>query len=81
MLEVGKGMGTIDDYWEDVTIYYVEFVASTGSNSKRKHRKTLAFNSSISKEDVYHLVSVYFNHIDEVLYVDELTDGLRLKEQ
>ncbi|MCC4311417.1 hypothetical protein [Carnobacterium maltaromaticum] len=74
-------MGTVEDYWEDVTIYYVEFVAFTGSNSRRKHRKTLAFNSSINKEDVYHLVSVYFNHIDEVLYVDELTDGLLLKEQ
>ncbi|PLS34482.1 hypothetical protein CYV26_08505 [Carnobacterium maltaromaticum] len=74
-------MGTVEDYWEDVTIYYVKFVAFTASNSRRKHRKTLAFNSSVSKEDVYHLVSVYFNHIDEVLYVDELTDGLLLKEQ
>lgn len=74
-------MGTVEDYWEDVTIYYVEFIALTGLNTKRKHRKTLAFSSAISKEDVYHLVPVYFNHIDEILHVDELTDGLLLKVQ
>ena len=72
-------MGIIDDYWEDITIYYVEFTSHSNSDIKRKHRKTLAFNISISKENICHLVAIYFNNIDEVIYVDEVSDGLLLK--
>lgn len=77
-------MSLIEEYWEDISIYSVEFSSRTDLNKKwstRKFRKTLVFPSNITKEEVFRLVPICFHNIDKVLYVDELTDGLLLKEQ
>lgn len=72
-------MGQIENYWDGITIYSVEFVSKTKDGTKRKHRKILVFNSSVSKEDVFSFVPIYLNNIEEVLHVDEINDGLYLK--
>lgn len=73
-------MGYIEKYWDDIIVYYVEFTVQTDLYSRRKHKKILVFHSHISKKDVSHLVFTYFNNIAEVLHVDEVTEGLLLKQ-
>lgn len=73
-------MGRIEKYWNGITVYSIGFVAKTEEGTKRKHRKTLVFNNSVSKEEIFSLVLIYLNNIEEVLYVDEMSDGLYLKE-
>lgn len=74
----------IDEYWEDISIYYVGFYSRTDLNTnrpKKKIIKILAFPSNITKKDVFNLVPLYFHNIEEVLYVDEIdSDGLLLKK-
>lgn len=69
----------IEEYWSDVLIYYVEFTARGDSNATRIFRKHLVFPIGVAREDIFHLVPVYFNNITEVLHVDEVIDGLFLK--
>lgn len=64
----------ISEYWKDIVIYTIEFVAVT-TGIKRRYRKILVSDAEIKKEDISHLVEVYFENIDKVLYVD----GLYLK--
>lgn len=73
-------MAMIEEYWSDVSIYSVEFTARGDSNATgRIFRKHLVFPIGVAREDVFHLVPVYFNNITEVLHVDEVKDGLFLK--
>lgn len=74
-------MGSIENYWSDVSIYAVGFAAKSVSDSTREFRKLLVFPVGITKEEVIHLIPLYFSNIKEVLYVDEFTDGLLLKEK
>lgn len=70
----------IDEYWTDITVYYVEFTVKTDFYSNRKYGRTLAFNSFISKKEITHLITVYLKDIDEVLFLDVLEDALLLKK-
>lgn len=73
-------MGRIEQHWDGVTVFVAEFVSSTKDGSRRLNRKTLVFKSSVSKEEVYLFIPTYLNNVEEVLYVDEIADGLYLKE-
>lgn len=73
-------MEMMEEYWSDVLVYYVEFTAQPDSNATRRiFRKHLVFPVGVAREDVFHLVPVYFDNIAEVLHVDEVIDGLLLK--
>lgn len=74
-------MGQIEQYWTGITAFNVEFVSFLEDDSKRTHRKVLVFSGSVSKDDVFVLVSIYFKNIYEVLHVDEIDEGLYLKEK
>lgn len=81
IIEEGQAqMAMMEEYWSDVLIYSVEFIAQPDSNAtSRIFRKHLVFPVGIAREDVFHLIPVYFNNIAEVLHVDEVIDGLFLK--
>lgn len=68
----------IGDYWEDIVVYVIEFTAIT-AGGKQRYRKTVAFDRTVSEEDINNLINIYFKNVDRILYVDELTDGLYLK--
>lgn len=73
-------MAMMEEYWSDVLIYSVEFIAQPDLNAtSRIFRKYLVFPVGTAREDVVHLIHVYFNNIAEVLHVDEVIDGLFLK--
>lgn len=73
-------MNKIEDFWKDITVYYIEFVAVKES-SMRTHCKVLVLKSGLHEDEVNELVKTYFNNISEVTCIDELYDGLRLKEK
>lgn len=66
----------IENYWEDIVIFVVEF---TSTNTDYKHRKTVVFNIGTRKEEVPRLVHIYFENVARVLHVDEQVEGLYLK--
>ena len=74
-------MGIIEKYWDDVTVYYVEFTAMNTQGQTRKFGRTLIFGSEVSEQEVYTLVKSRLNNIVEVTAVDELSDGLLLRDE
>lgn len=73
-------MAHIEDYWDDISIYYVEFIGQCQNKSSRKHGKFMAFRSGIHQEDVSDLVKGHLKGINEVIAVDEISIALLLKE-
>lgn len=74
-------MGMIEEFWDDITVYYVEFTAKSNKEPVRKFRKTLIFQTVTRKEDIDSIIKKYFSNIIEVTHIDELDDGLCLKKQ
>lgn len=74
-------MGYIEDYWDDITIYYVEFIGQCHNNISRKHGKFIAFRSGIHQEDVPDLVKEHLKGVNEVIAVDEISIALLLKNE
>lgn len=74
-------MGKVEDYWEDVTVYYVEFKSLNREQELSTHRRTLIFRTSISPSAVKKVVKGSFSNIIEVTEVDELTEALFFKSQ
>lgn len=76
-----KNMGMIEEYWDDITVYCVEFITGNGEKKVKRFNRTFVFNSTVSEEEVYGLVKSRLKNIVEVTAVDELYDGLMLKEK
>lgn len=72
-------MGMIEEFWDDITVYYVEFTAKTNKEPVKKFRKTLIFKTDVKKKDLDSIIKKYFHGIIEVTHIDELDDGLCLK--
>lgn len=73
-------MSKIDEFWKDITVYYVEFTRGK-EDTIVTHCKVLVLKNGLREEEVIELVKIYFNNIIEVTCVDELYDGLILKEE
>ncbi|WP_421000839.1 hypothetical protein ACOJIU_18390 (plasmid) [Carnobacterium maltaromaticum] len=74
-------MGMIEEFWDDITVYYVEFTAKTNKAPVKKFRKMLIFKADIRKNDLDGIIKKYFNGIIEVTHIDEIDEGLCLKKQ
>lgn len=74
-------MGRIEQYWEDIIVYSVEFFTLSGDDVPRQCRKILVFPCEVTKEDVFHLLPIYFHQVSKVLHVDEISEGLLLKKE
>lgn len=73
-------MSKIEEFWEDITLYHIEFTFFR-ENTLGTHQTTLALKRNFSKEEIKELIKPYFNNIVAVTCVDELFDGLFLKEE
>lgn len=69
----------VEQYWEDITVYYVEFTASDTDKVLRNFHKTLVFRSDVEACEVPQFVKSRFLNIVDVTAVDELSEGLMLK--
>lgn len=74
-------MGMIEEHWDDITVYCVEFTANNKDGVTKGFNRMFVFNSAIREEEVYGLVKSRLKNIVEVTTVDELYDGLMLKEK
>lgn len=66
---------TIEQYWNDVTIYYVVFQ----TNSDFEVSKTLVFPTEWSQEKVRVNISKCFNNVKNILILEKEIDGLAFK--
>ncbi|ANZ98683.1 hypothetical protein BFC22_00585 [Carnobacterium divergens] len=66
---------TIEQYWNDVTIYYVVFQTHTNLEIS----KTLVFPTEWSQEKVKTSISNCFNNVKKVIVIEEVAEGLALK--
>lgn len=69
----------IEENYRDVIIYSVIFK----SKINKEINKMLVLNSrdtDLEKSTLEHIVLNTFNHVSEVVHIEELMDGLSLKE-
>lgn len=69
----------IEENYRDVIIYSVIFKSKTN----KEINKMLVLNSrdtDLEKSTLEHIVLNTFNHVSEVVHIEELLDGLLLKE-
>ncbi|KRN56660.1 hypothetical protein CKN73_04995 [Carnobacterium divergens] len=66
---------TIEQYWNDVTIYYVVFQTHTNLEIS----KTLVFPTEWSQEKVKTSISNCFNNVKKIIVIEEDAEGLALK--
>lgn len=67
----------IEDNWNDVILYNVEF---TKKNMPYHIRKTIVFYDNPNVEDVRSMVMNKFSNIETIRYIEELGIGLLVKE-
>ncbi|CAD5900449.1 conserved hypothetical protein [Carnobacterium maltaromaticum] len=68
----------IEDYWEDINTYYIEFL--TGKYS-RKISKILSFSGNPSVEEIESIIYTYFKKVDKVIVIEFWEEGLLLKNK
>lgn len=73
---------SIEENWEDITIYSVGFVSvGSSDHTVREFHRTFAFVGIHDEAEVAELISLKLNNIVSVVSVDELTDALLLKKE
>lgn len=74
----------IEEYWEDKVIYHVTFFIETykvsGKIELEKITKLLIMTPEITLQGITNLVLAKFKNVSEVISVEEVMDGLLLKE-
>lgn len=66
----------IEDYWEDISTYYIEFL--TG-NFSRKISKVISISGDPSVEEIESIIYKYFKKVDKVIRIEFWEEGLLLK--
>lgn len=70
----------IEEYWQDIVVYSVEFIVKSGNKESRNISKMLAFNSMLSEKEILSQIKSKFNNVIDVCSIDEFTDVLLLKD-
>ncbi|MEF9937928.1 MULTISPECIES: hypothetical protein [Carnobacterium] len=74
----------IDDNWNDVFIYNVEFqvlVKSGTDEFEKSISKSLVFNSELGESKVATIIKEKFKNVVKVSYVDYFGESLELKNK
>ncbi|TFI74530.1 hypothetical protein [Carnobacterium divergens] len=74
----------IDDNWDDVFIYNVEFqvlITSKTGEFEKNISKRLVFSSELDENKVADIVKEKFGNVIKVNYVDYFGDSLEFKNQ
>ncbi|MBP1039914.1 hypothetical protein I6N95_02705 [Vagococcus sp. BWB3-3] len=67
----------IEEYWKDVTIYYVTFKAD---NVLRKISRTFVLEENLTETEVAKLITARFPHVEQILQVEECENAFLAKE-
>lgn len=70
----------IDQFWDDIVIYFVEYTSLSSENKVQSHQKTVVFNSVIIEKELEHTIMKHIDNIIQVISIDEVADGLCLKK-
>ena len=68
----------IEDYWDDTTIYYVEFLVLIDSLEK-KICKTLIFPEILSEDEISNIIRKKFNSVLKIIHLEEVESCLSYK--
>ncbi|MDT1940332.1 MULTISPECIES: hypothetical protein [Carnobacterium] len=68
----------IEDHWKDSFIYCVQFL--TAEQIERKITKFIVLPKKYSSQEIELMVGTKFKNVKKTLFIDELGDGLLLKE-
>lgn len=68
-------MGRIEDYWEDIEVYYVKFI----TNENNIITKMIALDIDCSLKEIEEIIFSKFNRIKKIVYIESIGDGLSLK--
>lgn len=69
----------IEDHWNDVEIYYIEFVVQQ-RDIQRTITKIVVFDFN-SKDKVKELIQKNFKNVVQINFIDNIGDGLHLKNE
>lgn len=69
----------IEDYWNDVEIYYIEFVVQQ-RDIQRTMTKIVVFDYEI-EATVPELIQKKFKNVIQIKFIDNIGDGLHLKKE
>lgn len=67
----------IEEYWKDVTIYYVTFKAD---NVLRKISRTFVLEENLTETEVAKIITARFPHVEQILQVEECENAFLAKE-
>lgn len=73
------GSMKIEDYWNDVEVYYIEFVVQQRS-IQRTVTKIVVFDYE-NEESLEELVKKNFKNVVKINFIDSIGDGLQLKKE
>lgn len=65
-------MNQTEGFWNDITIYYVEFIAQYKENGIQKYQKVVAFRRPVDEAEVAEFIQEYLTNIIEITTVNEL---------
>ncbi len=67
----------IEEYWKDVTIYYVTFKVD---NDLRKINRTFVLEENLTETEVAKIITARFPHVEQILQVEECENAFLAKE-
>lgn len=70
----------IEQFWDDIVIYFVEYTSLSSENKVQSHQKTIVFNSVIIEKELENTIMEHMDNIIQVISIDEVADGLYLKK-
>lgn len=73
-------MTRVEMFWEDITVYYVEFISCNKKNEFRKFERVFAFREDINEEEVSYRIKLHLDNIVEVTSVDVIYEALLFKK-
>lgn len=74
-------MNQTEGCWNDITIYYVEFIAQYRENCIQKHQKVVAFRRPVDEAEVADFIKEYLTNIIEIITVNELLEASLLETE
>lgn len=73
----------IEDFWVDQVIYNVDFMVNVPSGSEdecKKISKTLIMPNEITLPEIETVIFAKFKRVTEIIRIDEVMDGLSMKD-
>lgn len=70
----------IEQFWDDIIVYSVEFTVLNSDNTLKLYQKILAIRGLISEKELESTIRKNIKNIVEIISIDEMVDALCLKK-